>query len=163
MIISIFISLMYLFFPLKIINPELQPYYNHFMMTAKAYCDERDLNQPDRIEIDFSSTMDRNILGYCMRYGDLSYFLKIQKQFWDRATDAEKYQLVIHELTHCVMREGHSDDRKHYMYYAMNSLTIEETSKQLNDFLLQKCSNGVYDTRKLFNFSLPSRQLPGLL
>lgn len=153
----------YRIFPLKYINPELKPYYNNFMATAKQYCPEKDLNIPVKMDIDISDKVDAGILGYCVQYKHMFYYISINKSFWDQSPISDRYQVMMHELTHCVMGEGHSEDPDSYMYYSINYLTTEETEQQLTDFFNEKCNGGVFEPRKLFDSSLSSRESPGLL
>ena len=154
---------MYLFSPIKSIDPQLKPYYNEYLLLAKLYCNEKDLNIPRRISIQLSDWMEEGTLGFCIQYPTMSYFIRIQETYWNKANEAQRYQVIVHELSHCVMREGHSDDPHSYMYYAINDLSIEETNRQLVDFLSKKCNNRIYDSRKLFDYSLSGRKFPGML
>lgn len=54
--------------------------------------------------------LDDDIAGQCATYTDGSREIRINGDYWTRASLTEKEMLVFHELGHCVLGRGHDDD-----------------------------------------------------
>jgi hypothetical protein len=64
----------------------------------------------------------------------------INSRTWDVLSEPERYQLVAHEMIHCLFDERHSDDSNNIMYPVMstgiNSFMVDF---QVQEYLKRKC------------------------
>jgi len=52
------------------------------------------------------------VTGLCELYTKQSPVISIDRSYWAGADDAERENLMFHELGHCVLRRGHLETRK---------------------------------------------------
>lgn len=112
--------------PYRSVEPRLTPYVTRYMSMIKKVCRDGEYNRPHRRIIGFGET--RNIdkdsadtIGWCMiRWGQ--YRITIDEPFFNGLSEDGKFQLMAHELTHCVLGLDHRDDVVDYM----NSEFVEQ-------------------------------------
>lgn len=151
--------LVYLIIPIKYVNDEFKPYYNNYLTIVKSYCGTEDLNLPSRMSIDYMTFVySKDLLGNCARFGSVSFFIGINESSWKKLDEDAKYQVITHELTHCVLEEMHSENPNNFMYFELNYLPRNIVNKQLIDIVKNKCHNkenvsrsGVSSNSKLFS------------
>ena len=69
--------------------------------------------------------------------------IEIDSAFWDIANEDDKYNVMTHELTHCVLGENHSvTDYPHYMNDTLHELSQDVVNKQLDEIIERKCKDG---------------------
>jgi hypothetical protein len=81
------------------IAPEAIPYVIKFVKTT-------------RLPVDFPiklTTLEGNTVGLCYSYSDGSREIELDVDYWTRANDSMKEELVMHELGHCVLNRDHKE------------------------------------------------------
>ncbi len=140
--ISLYIALViYTLRPIHVVEPELQGKINLIDNLINANCNNpEDLNRPFQTVYEFTD-LPTNVIGLC---NTLNHYYKIQidKTYWAFATEREKFSLIAHEMTHCVLdMNEHSNDRDNYMYYALNpSLSIATITNQIIENTKKVCN-----------------------
>jgi hypothetical protein len=81
------------------IDPELVPYY-------AMYEDWYNVTIYD-IPINFD-ILTNNQVGVCQTWSNGYREIRIEKAYWEAATEKEKIELVFHELGHCQQGRGHT-------------------------------------------------------
>ena len=56
--------------------------------------------------VSFGNNFEKNVIGYCT---PSNKNIKINKRYWDTATDYEKEMLIFHELGHCDLDRDHKE------------------------------------------------------
>lgn len=105
--------------PYRSVEPRLKPYVDRYMTMIKQVCRNGEYNHPRRRFIGFGET--RNIdkdsadtIGWCQfRWGQ--YRIIIDEPFFNTLSESSKFQLIAHEMTHCVLMLDHRDDVTDYM------------------------------------------------
>lgn len=85
------------------IEPQIRPYFNHFLNDAKKY--NADLSLRKHVTIFSNSTKD-GLAGYCLL---ASNTVVISTKVWKSLNEAGKKALVYHEWGHCILRREHVD------------------------------------------------------
>ena len=92
----------------KIIEAELQIYFDSFVSEASAHGIEIDLTLLDIgayvQNIEFTGT-----IGQCISYSDGSNDVIVDARNWDQIDEEEKEYVVFHELGHCILKRSHND------------------------------------------------------
>jgi hypothetical protein len=136
LILVIVVFVMYVPYRNIHIDPELQPYVSKFMDKVNSHCREDQYFYPNH-QVIFGD-LSNNTIGICMPF-PFKFTIIIDKEYWVKMKDEDKYQLVSHELCHCLFNEKHSEDENHYMYYKHNDITLENIDKQIDEYLEKKC------------------------
>lgn len=84
---------------------ELEFYINKF---TELSGDDR-LIEATGIIVHFDELEGRTA-GICTLKGDSEPVIKIDRDYWENATEVAKENLMFHELGHCILRRGHLDD-----------------------------------------------------
>lgn len=135
--IIIFVLLMLLTFPNRDIDTNIAPYYNEYMTLVKAKCSEDQYLHPKNIFIEFRH-LKSNYYGYCQNATN-SFLIAINIDNWSDLSDEMRFQLISHELTHCMFKEPHHVEFYSYMYPTLRYHSRDETMSQINYLLDQKC------------------------
>lgn len=71
----------------------------------------------------YIQSLEDDIAGQCATYTDGSREVRIDRDYWTRASLTEKEMLVFHELGHCVLGRAHDDgsDNRGFCVSIMNS------------------------------------------
>ncbi len=118
------------------VDPEIVPYFNEYKKIVLNKCGEvKELNQHYVIEF---STLDEGILGVCL-LRPTRFTIQISSSWWNKLSEADRFQLIAHESFHCIFNEPHSSDPNSFMYASMNVLTKNETIQQINKLLEIRC------------------------
>lgn len=128
-----------LLFPVKSIDPRLQPYADWYERRESQVCNQNQLNHPNQAWVVFDD-LEYPMIGYCSSYG-FGYIISIDRKFWEQASEEDRLSLYVHETSHCVLKKQHSNDPYNYMYpsLATNSESILEL--QLLKDLREHCQN----------------------
>jgi len=95
------------------IDPELKPYYEEYVSDRNVICKES--NKFANITIKIVDDLPKFKIGECRPFAS-SYIIKINKEYWKMASEPDKYQVMMHELTHCDMKlYRHVNSDFHYM------------------------------------------------
>lgn len=146
--------------PNREIDPVLEPYYTEFKRVVKETCPTKDvIRDPGILTITFVEENTLNFLPDSVlnffemgnNIGLCSVFLntariKIDKQYWNHSNFDDRYELITHELTHCLLGHWylakyplHTSDPGHYMYPSMRTLFKYETESQLITVVKDMC------------------------
>ena len=113
-----------LLFPIHYIDPELKPYTDAYDRITSEYCGWDDYIEPRQTIVMFSD-LDQPKIGVCINYG-FGWVIQIDKTFWSKASVEDKFHLVAHERSHCVLGLGHvSNDWSSYMYPSIEQIPIK--------------------------------------
>jgi hypothetical protein len=137
--IALVALLAWIVIPYKSVNQTLDVYYTNFNNKVIEKCGNK-YNSNKHI-IRFAKLI-RPTIGQCSSVLG-GFMIEIDALFWDIANENDKYNVMTHELSHCILKENHSiTDYPHYMNDTMNELSIDVINKQLDDVIERKCSNG---------------------
>jgi hypothetical protein len=128
--------------PERTVDKELEPYFTDFKHLVSYGCPSKKLlRDPGRQRIIFEEFPETSeAVGVCRTFLNISD-IKIDSMYWKFANEDTKYQLVMHELTHCYLKNSmtpilasyplHTQDERHYMFYRINFLSKWETQRQV--------------------------------
>lgn len=144
----IFIAFMiYLITPVHHTTRALRPYVDEFMGIAKSVCPHDRLFLPNKTVIRFGKPSEfekyEKLLevGYC-KLSPFEYEIVINKEFFEQESEANKSQIMAHELTHCVLGEDHSDSDHDYMYPVQREgMTKAELDQQVLAHMEYDCAD----------------------
>ena len=125
-------------FKLEKIDQKLKLYYDHYMSLINSNCPKLNKNQPKQIFIYFSDHKD-SIIGLCSK-NNYRFIVTIDNKYWSKADEAQKYQLVMHELSHCVLGIDHSSDIGNYMFPVLEDLSMNIVYEQVVQDIKNKCA-----------------------
>ena len=97
----------------KIVEAELQVYFDMFVSEASAHGVEIDLTQID-IGGYVQNIETTGTIGQCISYSDGSNEVVVDARNWDRVDQEEKEYVVFHELGHCILKRSHNDSQDNY-------------------------------------------------
>lgn len=98
----------------------------------------RSVKMAEKTDPDFK---DRSV-GIC-RKKSYSWEIKILRDYWNKSSENRKYELIAHELFHCVLREKHHDTYKHFMAPNIQNIDIKTLEKQIDELLDKRCYSRV--------------------
>lgn len=135
-IISLLI-LFVLFFPIKRIDIDLQPYYTEVNNIIEENCPSKRYFNPSKIVV-VKRNLPSPIIGYCQPNIN-SFKIIIDTEYWDTGTNNQKFFLMAHELSHCMLSVQHSEDSLNYMYPDENEslsriTVIEQLIQNIKNF-----------------------------
>lgn len=84
--------------PQKNTDTEFNEYISRFTKQTELHID---------VPINFSNL--EGYVGACITYSDNRKEIEIDQEFWQRAEDLAREQLIFHELGHCVLNRDHDD------------------------------------------------------
>lgn len=123
--------------PRRTIDPEFVPLMNDIVSDIEVGCPKYPL--PPVLEVHFGK-LDNQTIGLCQKNWYHSW-ITVNKSYWINFNDADRYQLLVHEGSHCLLNEPHRDDRTHYMYPYFVTLSHAEIEKQYLALIKEKCDN----------------------
>ncbi len=121
----------------RYVEPGLESYVQQFLTITETYC-KSNYRKPRQILI-YKTDLPENIVGLCT--SNLTGFtVRFDRKTWDSYSESDRYQLAIHEFSHCFLDINHSIYFDNYMFGSMNhSITKEDVNNQLIDNLKTKC------------------------
>lgn len=114
--------------PTKKIDDQLKPYVNEVLFIGNQICPSR-IESKSSYEIQFNDD-DPEIAAYCQRKY-FKFYIYVNQKHWGKYNEDDKFQLIAHELGHCIFDLIHSDDPVNYMYYSMNNLKKQDVMNQM--------------------------------
>lgn len=120
------------------VDTNLKPYVQSYYKLLDQFCPNKNFEHSKYYTIEFGNGGDKWI-GVC--YWKINgYHIKIDKDFWDNeATDSDRYQLMYHEMAHCLIDKDHVDDKHNYMNPGYNHIFYEDMLKQVIEDIKQRC------------------------
>lgn len=119
------------------IESAVKPHYIEFMSLVTQYCKEDQYFHP-HFKIQFRH-LPNSIIGLCSIY-PRSFIVYFDKKFWDDNEDLARFQLVAHELSHCILGLEHVKDPYNYMAPSFINISKKELYNQIKEVLKRKCS-----------------------
>lgn len=127
----------YLFTPINYCSEELKPYRNELMSIVNEHCTIKQYNNPIHKYIYFKKLPGEEI-GLCgVKRG--GWKISIDPDFWRTANEDQKFELLAHELSHCILLKDHVDNQGNYMYYRLDPIPKEIVKQQFIENLRSKC------------------------
>lgn len=127
------------FLPIHYVNPKIEPYYKEFFSYVYPQCRKDQINYPKQTVIDFGSMPDSDDIGYCVLLKGVRFKITLNKKYFDKATEEQRFILVAHELTHCVFLRDHSASPFHYMYWRETGVRKNDAIYQLQEIINHDC------------------------
>lgn len=123
-------------FSTKNVDDQLKPYVNEVLSIGNEICPSR-IESHSIYEIQFNDD-DPKVAAYCQkRY--FRFYIFVNKKHWYEETEDDRFQLLAHELGHCIFDLDHVDDPTNYMYYAMNDLKKQDVTDQMKQDMRSHC------------------------
>lgn len=125
------------FAPVKYTSSELKPYYLEFLEKIEKKCKNGEAFLPPQRVIIISNLGVQNV-GVCYRT-NVSFWIIIDRYYWDSFNDDDKLQVIYHELSHCVLQADHIDVELHYMHSYMQRVLKEQIEFQTDELIDRVC------------------------
>lgn len=138
LILFLILSTFTYIFPVRKIDSRLSPYYQEFVQLSLDNCKiSSKLNFPNFLYAGIKS-LDYPMAGVCNR-SLITWFIFIDKDFFNKYTEIQKKTMIFHELTHCILKLNHIDNPNHYMYPIIVDITEEELKNQVIENINTVC------------------------
>ena len=129
MYFSVVISLvLFLITPVYYTEKELKSIQDEYMSIVNLYCNKNQYFHSNKIILKFSNLQEEHV-GLCTTFIS-GYKIEIDKQFWEKSNKDTQFQLLVHEMRHCMFKADHSENENNYMYKTLNDLTKREVINQ---------------------------------
>lgn len=121
------------------IDPAFRSYYDQFIDQANQAGLNLDKNQAITIQFAMLEQKDSlgEVVGECNSVGYGYDTISIDTDFWNSSNAATRLVLVEHELGHCILDEGHSNDPDAIMYPIVNYPAAYYNSQDWSGMLSQ--------------------------
>lgn len=137
----ILLLIVFLCYPIHYVNPQLKPLTNEIFSIVNQYCKPGQYYNPRHTFVYFKK-LKEPIVGQC-GMGIQRYSIVLDPPYWNYYNINDKFQLLVHEFSHCILFKNHVDDPKNYMYYSMVNLTKEQIKEQFIKDLKEHCKEKV--------------------
>lgn len=117
---------------------DIKETYMEVLNTIKLYCRPDQYFNPTQKTLS-KAFLESPIIGLCETDKHSYYNISIDVPFWTQATKDIQYELMAHEMSHCLFFRNHVDNKNNFMYSVIRNLTKEETLQQLIDNLNEDC------------------------
>lgn len=129
------INAAFILFPSK--QPDLEKEYEKVLTIVKLHCEPNQYYLPQNVALEFNKLYEE--IAYCQIRLN-GFKLVFDKRYWDEYTlPVDKTQLMMHELTHCLFRQEHVADPKHFMAPFFISIPENILYAQFDQFLRNRC------------------------
>ncbi len=115
---------------------EVTPYYNEYKLLVDFYCKESQYFNV-KFKVDWSE-FPGEVIGLCQILPN-SFKITIKKSYWDKSIDIDKFQLLSHELQHCLFREEHVNYYGHFMSEYQIHIDHDILYSQIRRLLSERC------------------------
>lgn len=132
--------LLYTFAPVQYISAPLDPYVKEVKDIIISNCRPGRYEDPKH-QLVYFHVLGRETIGVC-EYSDLvhGFTIEIDPVNWLISDSDERFALVAHELTHCMLLQPHSEDRHSYMYPYARPMEKQEVIRQLKEVINHQCN-----------------------
>ena len=126
------------YYPRHSINEKIRPYANEFLSVVQEHCSVYQYHGLDGGVIEFSK-LESPKIGIC--YNHITFYnVKIDEAYFNVSTEKTRFQLIAHELSHCMFGIDHIIDYNHYMNPVLNEdLEKDVVKKQVAEILIKRC------------------------
>lgn len=135
--VTTFVLAGFVYFPIKRIDPALKGYYDYYQELKNEVCPSLKLYKPAKIIIDFGMKSGPYI-GICYR-SNIGFHITVDRQWWDHEDEQDRFQLMMHELSHCMLGLDHIEDPSNYMYPSFMYLDKDTVIQELTANFKAQC------------------------
>lgn len=107
----------------------LSPYIQDVFVQVDRYCSNK-VNLPEQMSIQLVDSMPNTMVGSCTRYPKVAV-IQVNKPAFLTMDDNLRFELIAHEVTHCLLYQDHILKRNHYMAPSLQLITREQVIKQM--------------------------------
>ena len=127
--------------PSKHIDKEIQPYYDLYMKIVNTYCTPKQYWFPRKVKVQFGNLLDKDseVIGVCAYAYPRRFVITLDKQFFEFVPEVQKFQVLAHEMRHCLFLADHSQDPGNYMAPYFPILPAEVLIKQVTEDIKNSC------------------------
>lgn len=144
------------------IQPEVAPYVQTFNTYAETFIPGFKMPPMD-IGLGTTTLLphdDGRVVGFCDIWGP-RLLVVLDRKYWEVSDDLEREELVFHELGHCVLNRGHTEDIMSMMY--PSSLASNLYAPYRRRYIQELFAHHHYGKSKIYilldNF-IPTRYIP---
>ena len=135
----VFLQLNALFVLVPYRNAELMSVFNKHMETVKQYCNSSQYRNPNFFTTVRFGDLSEEI-AYCQHKAN-GFVIVFDKSYWNKVlTDSDKKQVMMHEIVHCIFKQKHINDPRHFMAEFFEPITDAVFEKQVKEYLTTKCN-----------------------
>jgi len=127
-------------FSVHSIAGELKDIYIEVLDIIKLYCKPGQYFNPPNKSL-YMTDLDLPTIGQCITDKYDFFNIYIDRTFWKMSSKDIRFELVAHEMTHCLFFRNHVDNSSNFMYYAIRDLTKDQTIQQLIENLNTDCGD----------------------
>lgn len=130
------LSLVFILVPYR--NTELTNAFNAQLEVVKQHCDKSQYNAPNLFTtIKFGHLKEE--IAYCQRKLN-GFVIVFDRLYWDFIlSESDKKQVMMHEAVHCLFKQEHVEDARHFMAPYFEPMTDAVFEKQVHEYLKAKC------------------------
>lgn len=122
------------------VHAVLKEVYEEVMVTVNKYCTPDQYFKPKKRSLQMSD-LPGSIVGQCMTDRETYWQISLDKYFWDSHNEDDKFDVMAHEMMHCMFFKDHVDNKNNYMYYMLVKLTKQQVIEQLTVDLKKECGD----------------------
>lgn len=112
--------------------------YDEIFNIIKLYCKEGQYFYPPKKRI-IRSNLEYPVLGLCYTDKETYWDIFIDSGYWLTTSKDMQFELLAHEIEHCMFFRKHVDNEENFMYPSIRNLTKEEVKQQLINNLNEDC------------------------
>lgn len=138
------LALVFFSIPEERIDYRVKPHYDAIKGIILSECP--DMYLPNRIIIEVTDTVYPKALdpldttiGTCVFMGG-QFKILLKKSYYVNSLEEEQYNLVAHELGHCILGQLHNDIPSHFMYPTVGYLNKDLVNEQLREVSRKRCN-----------------------
>lgn len=131
------LCIFYFFGPISFDNKTLEVYKVEVLKIIQDHCYPSQYYNPRKQFVYFKHLTD-GVVGQCA-LNPWYYKIEIDPTYWKHMSEDERFQVMAHEMTHCLLLLDHVDNRYNYMYYMMVDLPKKTVIDQLLVNLKYRC------------------------
>lgn len=109
------------------VDPKLQPVVDQYLRISS----QNNIVFSNQVTIGLKEINDGGAVGIC-NYGKKWREIDIDKGFWEQSSDATRYAVLFHELTHCYCGRDH-DYGKDKLYKSVEELREETNARKRHE------------------------------
>ena len=115
---------------------EVKNYYNEYVSYIPHDC-RRKVFRFNKFNIKFSP-LGGDFIGFCNKMFRERKII-LDTQYWKWMSEADKKQLLFHELSHCLINKNHVEDMTNYMYPTAYTVPEEIFVAQVKEDIKNYC------------------------
>jgi hypothetical protein len=135
---KILFSLILLFSTTLANASDMKDTYMEVLGIIKLYCKIGQYFNPPKKQL-IRANLEMPVIGMCETDKEDYFKIYIDSGFWLQSSKDIQFQLMAHEMSHCLFFRNHVDNPKNFMYYAIRNQTKDKTKEQLIANLNEDC------------------------